>query len=148
MSNVVEEEPLEDENSIKEGSYFSINKKQEHSGSFTEEIVKESISHNGTIKNYRSNNMGLGLINTGIMQSIQNIQLIQGRPKSGASKYSAVVFTVPIDKPKNDNDKSDDNYEDDFEDDFEPYETSNDDFDKNTDSKKTANNQPNVITIE
>ena len=72
MSNVVEEEQLEDENSIKEGSYFSINKKKDiekHSGSFTyneEEIVKDSISHNGMQANYRSNNMGLGLINAGI----------------------------------------------------------------------------------
>ena len=66
--------------------------------------------------------------------------MIQGRPKSGASKYSAVVFTVPIDKPLNDKDISDENNEDDFEDDFEPYETSNDEFDKNTESKKTANN--------
>lgn len=45
-----------------------------------------------------------------------------------------------MDKPKNDKDASDDNYEDDFEDDFEPYETSNDEFDKNTESKKTGNN--------
>ena len=50
------------------------------------------------------------------------------------------MFTVPIDKPKVDNDKSSNNYEDDFEDDFEPYETSNDELDKNTESKKNSNN--------
>jgi hypothetical protein len=64
MSNVVEEEPLEDENSIKEGSYFSINKKKDiekNSGTYTyneEEIVKDSLSHNGINSNYRSNNIG------------------------------------------------------------------------------------------
>ena len=82
MSNVVEEEQLEDENSIKEGSYFSINKKQDiekHSGSYTyneEEPVKDSISHNGINSNYNSNNIGLGMINTGMRQVIQNNQLI------------------------------------------------------------------------
>jgi hypothetical protein len=76
MSNVVEEEPLEDENSIKEGSYFSINKKKDiekNSGTYTyneEEIVKDSLSHNGINSNYRSNNIGLGMINTGIKQAI------------------------------------------------------------------------------
>ncbi len=51
MSNVVEEEQLEDENSVKEGSYFSANKKHENdkeSGVYTyneEELVKDSISH-------------------------------------------------------------------------------------------------------
>jgi len=76
MSNVVEEEPLEDENSIKEGSYFSINKKKDiekHSGTYTyneEELGKDSLSHNGIHSNYRSNNIGLGMINTGIKQAI------------------------------------------------------------------------------
>jgi hypothetical protein len=76
MSNVVEEEPLEDENSIKEGSYFSINKKKDiekNSGTYTyneEEIVKDSLSHNGINSNYRSNKIGLGMINTGIKQAI------------------------------------------------------------------------------
>ena len=51
MSNVVEEEQLEDENSVKEGSYFSARQNQDkNSGkvTFTEEgeAVKDSISHN------------------------------------------------------------------------------------------------------
>ena len=51
MSNVVEEEQLEDENSVKEGSYFSAIKKHDNerdSGAYTyteEEVVKDSISH-------------------------------------------------------------------------------------------------------
>ena len=59
MSNVVEEEQLEDENSVKEGSYYSAKKKHDNdkdSGAFTyneEEIVKDSISHQNTHTNYR-----------------------------------------------------------------------------------------------
>ena len=44
------------------------------------------------------------------------------------SKYSAVVFTVPVEKqkPLPQSEEEDEDYEDDF-DDFEPYETSNED---------------------
>lgn len=70
------------------------------------------------------------------------------RPKSkmsdATSKYSAVVFTVPIEKQKKEQpkesertDEEDEDYEDDFEDDFEPYETSNED--QRTDANGKSN---------
>jgi hypothetical protein len=69
--------------------------------------------------------------------ALNSSKLITGkksdRSLSSASKYSAVVFTNPIEKqispPKNEpakaSESEDDYSEDDFDDDFEPYETSN-----------------------
>lgn len=70
------------------------------------------------------------------------------RPKSkmsdATSKYSAVVFTVPVEKqkkekPQLESEEDDEEYEEDF-DDFEPYETSNEDqrTDKNGKSNTSA----------
>lgn len=61
------------------------------------------------------------------------------RSHSDVSKYSAVVFTNPVEHwispPKNEASKamteSEEDYsEDDFDDDFEPYETSNEEEEK------------------
>lgn len=75
------------------------------------------------------------------------------RPKSkmsdATSKYSAVVFTVPVEKQKKEqpqlaSEEEDEEYEDDF-DDFEPYETSNED--QRTDMNGKSNTSA-IVTKE
>lgn len=82
---------------------------------------------------------------------------------SGQSKYSAVVFTVPVEPPSQEKnqaqpqgkssaeqekeDSDDEDYEDDFEDDFEPYETSNEEekTDKSRSNQTQSNNRQQPV---
>lgn len=63
------------------------------------------------------------------VRSIHNKNLLPNeRAASAVSRYSAVVFTNPVEqiskKSKKKTESDDDDYEDDFEDEFEAYETS------------------------
>jgi hypothetical protein len=72
----------------------------------------------------------------------------QNRPASGASKYSAIVFTAPVDPPikkKLSQKSSNENYED--YDDFEPYETSNEGEHKETEQSKPTTKQEPKNTV-
>ena len=57
----------------------------------------------------------------------KNLSVPNERAASAVSRYSAVVFTNPVEQMSKKSKKkteSDDDYEDDFEDEFEAYETS------------------------
>ena len=69
----------------------------------------------------------------------KNLQPSKDRATSAISKYSAVVFTQPVEiaskKSVKKTETEDDDYEDDFEDEFEAYETSNEEEKNNSKSK-------------
>ena len=131
--NITEEE-LDDENSVKDGSYMdSKNHMDSHKmSSQNQTLTQQDITP-------RDRNNAYAGLNTDKMITGKKTKINTDRSHSDASKYSAVVFTNPVEyqisPPKNEPSKakteSEEDYsEDDFDDDFEPYETSNEEDEK------------------
>lgn len=141
-SKNIEEEELEDEGSVKPGSYVGGRLPDNKSSAITDKTISEP-------------NEGFK-IDVDRQRTGQPLPGGPNRPKSklsDASKYSAVVFTVPVEKlPKEPakasevTDEEDEEYEDDFEDEFEPYETSNED--QRTDMNGKSNTSAPVAKEE
>ena len=90
--NNIEEEELEDENSVKQGSYMGgpvgVGTKSSSVNAITEKTVSDNANEPFRLDNERYNNMTSSVIERGKKRP-------KSKTKSDQSKYSAVVFTVP-----------------------------------------------------
>jgi hypothetical protein len=129
----VTEEDVEDENSVRDGSYMDT-KKNSYGNNTSKPMteVDETITsrQDMTPRTDRPTKNIKVPYNKGLLGSGRSD--IDDKSLGGVSKYSAVVFTNPtaqVEKAKSIDKKTseEDEYseDDDFEDDFEPYETSN-----------------------
>lgn len=118
-------EEVDDENSVLDGSF--VGNKKSASITNSQGLINETVRDTATDPDDAFKNAaGHGMTGISNLKN-KNLSPSKDRATSAISKYSAVVFTQPMEKvskkSKKKTDSDDDDYEDDFESEFEAYET-------------------------